>query len=107
MSHSILSIDITSIFSDVTTIRLDFETFEIQSSTFVAQTATIDTLAICQDSFSVTSTNRPAMPVICGTNTGEHSECFTSISFYKLKKTYPAMSKSVNCFFSLKFFLKI
>jgi len=57
---------------DVTTIRLDFETFEIQSSTFVAQTATIDTLAICQDSFSVTSTNRPAMPVICGTNTGEH-----------------------------------
>merc|ERR1712241_1270614 len=58
--------------SDVCTIRLDFNTFQIVSGTYVAQTSNVDSHAICQDSFTVTSTNRPGIPVICGKNTGHH-----------------------------------
>jgi len=58
--------------SDVCTIRLDFNTFQTVSGTYVAQTSSVDTHAICQDSFTVTSTNRPGIPVICGKNTGQH-----------------------------------
>merc|ERR1739844_555332 len=51
----------------------DFETFQILSGTWVSTVTTnVDNHALCQDSFTVTSTNRPGIPVICGKNTGQH-----------------------------------
>jgi len=53
----------------VCTLRLDFDSF-----TLLAGTGSIDSLQVCQDSFTVTglANGNPNIPTICGTNTGEH-----------------------------------
>jgi len=55
-------------------LRLDFESFDINGlSASTENTAALATTLIdCQDKFTITSTNDPNMPVICGKNTGQH-----------------------------------
>ena len=69
-------------------LRLDFQTFVINqpktTATSVAHVSHVaakllyDKLQCQTDIFSVTSPGNPAPPVICGTNSGEHSKLLKS-----------------------------
>jgi len=57
-------------------LRLDFESFDINglsaSTENTDNTMGSTTLIDCQDKFTITSSNDPNLPTICGKNTGQH-----------------------------------
>ena len=56
--------------ADVCSVRLDFNTFSIRGPTDTEETGG----GACVDSFQVVGTSGITTPIICGMNTGQHSE---------------------------------
>ena len=69
---SSLTYTINKCSSDVCAVRLDFETFTTRGPTSTEEASG----GVCSDSFVVSGTSGYSTPVICGSNTGQHSKFY-------------------------------